>query len=158
MGGWLSRLPLTARIVNDYQLATASELLAMLLKAEIPLPAALTLTGNTLNSERLRCSVNDAARAAQQGSPASSAILEDSRLPPLWRSLFLSSGGHASELASGLSQVAEVYSYRAASRAEFLARVVPVLLVCVIGGGVTFLYANALFMPLAELWRRLGGA
>lgn len=158
MGGWLSRLPLTARIVNDYQLATASEMLAMLLKAEIPLPAALTLTGNTLNSARLRRSVNAAARAAQEGSSASSAVLEDAGLPPLWRSLFLSSGGNASELASGLGQIAEVYSYRAASRAEFLERVIPVLLMCVIGGGVTFMYANALFMPLAELWRRLGGA
>jgi type II secretory pathway component PulF len=158
IAGWLGRLPLTARIVDDYQLATASELMAMLLKAQVPLPAALTLTGDTLNSARLRRSVNDAARASREGSPVSNAILENSALPPLWRSLFLSSGGSPLELANGLGRIAEVYSYRAASRAEFLARVVPVLLVCVIGGGVTFLYANALFMPLAELWRRLGGA
>jgi hypothetical protein len=91
------------------------------------------------------------------GTPASNAILENSDLPPLWRSLFLSSGGSTAELAAGLGQVADVYSYRASSRAEFLARVVPVVLVCVIGGGITFLYANALFIPLAELWRRLGG-
>jgi type II secretory pathway component PulF len=158
MGGWLVRLPLTGDIVDDYQLATASQLLAMLLKAEIPLPAALTLMGDTLNSPRLRRGVEEAARAATAGTPASSAIMHNPDLPPLWRSLFFSSGGSAVELAARLGQVAEVYAYRASSRAEFLARVVPVVLVCVIGGGITFLYASALFMPLAELWNRLGEA
>lgn len=150
-------VPFGGRAVRSYQLSLASHLLAQLIEADVPLSAALKLAGETIGSSRIRRALDAVSQSVANGVPPAEALMQNPDVPPLWRSLFAASHGNSRVLVDGLNQVANSYGFRATSRAELVGRLLPALLVCIIGGGVTLLYTGALFVPLAQLWQRLSG-
>jgi type II secretory pathway component PulF len=151
--GWL---PVARRVLTDIHTSTASRLLAALLECEVPLPLALSLSGESLSRRRARAAVESIAEDIRKGSPPAQAFHDRPGAPPLWRELF--SREHRPEpIRTGLTYVAESLADRARGRAEFLGRIVPVMLVMVVGGATVAAYGTAVFAPLIQIWDRMGG-
>jgi general secretion pathway protein F len=157
--GWLHArlisLPLAGNVRRDMRLCGSSRLLALMLAHDVPLPMALRLAAPMAPTGRMKRALERAADDAEQGRPFAQIAAEETAYPALWRSLFATVGSQE-QLAAGFEQVAEMYGYRATSAASAAGRVWPTLLVILVGGGATFLYASAVFYPLAELWKGLG--
>ncbi|MBX3442462.1 MAG: type II secretion system F family protein [Planctomyces sp.] len=163
VGAWLVadptrllNLPGIAGIQRQLQLANASELLAVLIDSRTPLPLSLRLTASCLTSPALRAALNRVEEHLSRGGDAAAALAREATIPPVWRSLFVASGRDSQRLSEGLRSAAELYRRRAATRAAFAGRLVPTVLVSVVGGGTAFLYASSVFVPMADLWRQLG--
>jgi general secretion pathway protein F len=147
-------LPGMSRSVIGARWASFAETLAMLDGSGVPLKESLPLAA---------CSVGD-SRLAEAGQ-ALAASLEDDQLPgddspavrefpPFLRWAILHS---ESTIGRGraLEMAARVYR-QAAQRSAERSRIVAPMFVCVIlGGGVTLLYALAVFLPVVEMLRAL---
>jgi type II secretory pathway component PulF len=153
--GWITLLPGGRRIASDMSLANASRLLAILVENDIPFPTALRMTADGVRPAATATAMKQLAGQLELGVPIPSGFRSAAAIPPLWRSLVVA-GSNRAELVLGLRQSADIYDHRATNRGEALGNTLPTFLVCVIGGGVTFLYASSLFVPLSQLWNRLG--
>jgi type II secretory pathway component PulF len=154
--GWLGVLPVVRGALRDVHTGMASQLLASLLECEVPLPTALSLASEHLRPEGARRAVRVVADRVRAGTPVDVAFREARGAPVLWRALFARETSPAA-IRTGLVQVKDVLVQRARARADVLSRLVPVLLLVVIGGGTVAVYAAMLFGPLITLWSRLGG-
>jgi type II secretory pathway component PulF len=154
--GWWGSLPIARRVLNDIHTSTASRLLAALLDCEVPLPLALSLSAESLARRRARNAVEAIADDLRGGLPTPQAFHRRAGAPPLWRELFARET-HPAAIQAGLIHVADALADRARGRAEFLGRVVPVVLIILIGGLTVAAYATAVFAPLIEIWDRMGG-
>ncbi|MSR57207.1 MAG: hypothetical protein EXS05_06005 [Planctomycetaceae bacterium] len=172
-------IPGIGRIGRNFQYANFAELLALLIEHEIPLGEGLRLSADATCDTRLQQAAGSFAAAIEQGQ-VSPAPVHDSRdfplllewclwpipwliscfittppaFPPfLHWVLWQASGGAAP--ARLLRHAAGIYRRRAATYANWFKFMFPVFAALVIGGGVTIVYALALFGPLATFWRDL---
>ena len=155
--GWWDALPLVRRTLTDIHTSTASRLLAALLECEVPLPLALSLAAESLSTWRSRTGVEAIADEVRRGVPATKAFRETPGAPPLWRALFARETEPAA-IQGGLMHVSEVLAERARNRADVIGRVIPLVLLVVLGGTTVVGYAVMVFGPLLTVWSRLGGA
>ena len=156
LGLW-GGLPVVHRTLRDIHTASASHLLAALLECEVPLPLALSLASESLDSTTARRSLNNIADEIRRGITPARAFREQAGAPPLWRALFARETAPES-IRAGLLNVAEVLSERARNRADVIGGVLPIVLIIVIGGSTVVAYATMVFGPLIALWARMGGA
>jgi type II secretory pathway component PulF len=131
--------------------AQTTALLGLLLKHSVPLPRALRLTGAAARSSSLAAACGQLADGVEHGRSLRSLIDHDGRLPPLLARLF-ASGESSGRLSDALAQASLIYRRRALRRADWLQMVLPPVMVLLIGGGVTLLYALSLVIPLRVLW------
>lgn len=154
--GWWGILPGVHGTLTDIHTATASQLLAALLECDVPLPLALSLASESLESNRTRAAVQAVADDVRLGIPSTHAFRTQAGAPPLWRALFAREAEPAA-IQGGLMHVAEILSERARNRADLIGRILPLVLVVVIGGVTVFGYATIVFGPLIAIWNRVGG-
>jgi type II secretory pathway component PulF len=154
---FISSLAGGRRATRDLRLAAASRTLALLLESDVELPTALRLTSGLVLDSRTQRSMESLAGLTNDGRPLAETANELKSLPPLWRAIF-SAKCSAADTIENLDQAADLYGGRAAVRADAMMRFLPTLLVCLIGGSITALYASAVFVPLSQLWQGLGGA
>jgi type II secretory pathway component PulF len=154
--GWWGSLPIARNVLRDIHSSTATRLLAALLDCEVPLPLALSLSAESLSRRRARDAVETIADDLRSGAPTPTAFRKHTGAPPLWRELFVRETRPA-PIQTGLAHVADALADRARGRAEFLGRVVPVVLIIVIGGVTVAVYGAAVFGPLIQIWDRMGG-
>jgi len=145
------------RATRDLRLAAASRTLALLLESDVELPTALRLTSGLVLDSQTQRSMDFLAGLTNDGRPLAETANALKSLPPLWRAIFTARCS-AAETVENLYQAADLYGGRAAVRADAMMRFLPTLLVCLIGGSITALYASAVFVPLSQLWQGLGGA
>jgi type II secretory pathway component PulF len=154
--GWWGSLPIARGVLRDIHTSTASRLLAALLDCEVPLPLALSLSAESLSRRRARVGVETISDDLRAGAPTAQAFRNRRGAPPLWRELFVRET-RPGPIQTGLTHVADALADRARGRAEFLGRVVPVLLIIVIGGITVTAYGASVFGPLIEIWDKMGG-
>lgn len=147
-GAWF---PGVTGMYADLDRSQTSALLGMLLKHGIPLPRALRLTAAATRSSNLSSACSRLADGIEQGRPLRSLVEHDVRLPPLMARLF-ASGDATGHLSDALSQASLIYRRRALHRADWLRMFLPPVMVVLIGGGVTLLYALSLIIPLKTMW------
>jgi len=135
--GWL---PGMRRMLRNYQVATFSELMAMLLEHQVPLHEAVLLAAQATGGSRLKEASLQIAVALQRGEPLGPTFEAAGCLPPLlvW---LMSSGQQRDALVPALRQAADIYQQRAHHQAEAARVFVPVFLTMFLGGGVTLAYA-----------------
>jgi general secretion pathway protein F len=153
--GLVRWLPGVGGVVRNAQLARFAHLLAILAEHGVPFPEAARLSAGGTGDARLIRSVHESATIVEAGRPLDEALRAGTALPPFlrWQMVF---GAHQSRMPAALRQAAEVYQQRATLRADWIQQVLPLLLVLVVGGGATVLYALTVFVPLSSLWRSLG--
>ncbi|REJ94462.1 MAG: hypothetical protein DWQ34_08480 [Planctomycetota bacterium] len=152
--GLLRLIPGFRGVVGNARLARFAHLLSVLTEFEVPFPEALRLSAAGTGDARLILLVERAAKSAEAGQPPDRAIPEGRALPPLLRWLLLLSLAQGT-LPSTMRHAADVYEQRALTRAEWIQRLLPSVLVIVLGGGMALLYALSLFLPLQSVWRSL---
>jgi general secretion pathway protein F len=147
-------LPAMSRSVKEARWASFAETLSVLEGSRIPVEESLPLAA---------CAVGD-AHIAEAGRLLADRMVETSarsddipaakRFPPFLRWAILHSEATIGR-ARALEMAARLYR-QAAERSAERSRIVAPMFVCVIlGGGVTLLYALAVFLPVVELLRAL---
>jgi len=138
-GMFLGWLPGMRRMLRTYQVATFTDLLALLTEHQVPLPEAVVLATEATGGRRLIEAGHKAAEAIRRGEILGPQILGRKAFPPLV--VWLISRGEAQDaLPRTLRQAAEMYHQRACYQGEAARMFIPVVLTLVFGGGVTLLY------------------
>ena len=158
-GAWnvLRVFPWMRSLLNDYQTANFSELLALLLEHQVTYPSALILAAEATGDARLTRAMGQMAEAAKRGEPAGQALASIDRktLRPMLRWV-LATGQEQGSLVTALHDLADLYRKRANYQADKLQVLLPMILMIGIGGTATFFYGLALFVPIANLLSQLG--
>lgn len=153
--GPMRALPGVGGMVRDAQLARFAHLLSLMVEYRVPFPEAARLSAAATGNRRLISAMHAAADRVEAGHSLEQALSGANSVPPFLRWLMVV-GERQSGLAPSLRQAAHVYQQRAAVRAEWIQRIVPLVLVIGLGGGITFVYALTVFVPMASLWKSLG--
>lgn len=155
MSGRMHRYAWYPGIVNNFDRATFLKMLALLVRNQTSLHESLLLAGFASGNRKIVTAATRAAEQLQSGESLQTSLQSAAELP-LFLRWMLTSGEQHGRLVETLTLAADVYSSRAERQAELLRTVLPALLTIVIAGGVTLLYALALFAPILELYSKLG--
>jgi type II secretory pathway component PulF len=145
--GWM---PWTGRMLQCSRTATFLEVLALLVENQSPLPESLVLAAEASGDAPTLRSARQMAAALERGQTDGGA----SAFPPLLDWL-LQAAGRDGALLPALRHAADGYHRRARHQAELLRVFLPIVLVVVLAGGATALYALTLFAPYAAMLRAL---
>lgn len=149
-GTWL---PGMHRVNQDQQCSAFADTLANLLATGMPLESALRLSMEA-SHDPIFSRGHSASAAAMTRSAHSAEENSFAHWPPFLRwALFRSEP--LMDRAAALRLAADLYYESAQRRIARLRIGMPILLSVLIGGSVTFLYALALFVPLAHLLRTI---
>ncbi len=149
--GWL---PWLGRMFRWLRVAVFAEILALLVDNEVPLDQAVTLAADSSADPRMKAAAGRLAEAIRRGESAADVNWAGSDCPPLvcW---LMAAGQERGVLLAALRQTVEVYRRRAMRQADFARLYVPVALTVLVGGGLTFLHALAVFGPWVSLMHAL---
>lgn len=151
----LAWIPCVARISRYFQYANFTDLLALMVEQQVPLPEALRLSAAATGDERLRRSGRELAQSIESSQPVGGILARRFGFPPF---LFwvLTCGQTAGGLARLLRHAASIYRRQGVNLSHWLKIIFPIVAAVVIGGGVTVIYVLTLFGPIAQFWNDLG--
>jgi len=153
-GRWRMRMPIYGRLREDAERAGFAGTLALLLRREVPLAAALELSASSM-AGRLGASARRAAAEAGEGAQLGELLrrhdLFDSVL-----SWIVESADGSGELESALTEVSTIYMRRLERSVDRVTTLI-VPLAEVVLGVLVFLLAFSYMVPLFELQQRLLG-
>jgi len=141
----LGRVPWMGRLLRLSRTATFLEVLALLIESETPLPEAIVLAAEASGDPQTVRTARQVSIALQSGQ-----MQRAPTFPPLVNWLLLAAGRDGA-LLSALRNSASAYHSRARRQADMLRVFLPVFLTVVVAGGVTTLYALALFIPYTTI-------
>ncbi|MFO0930262.1 MAG: type II secretion system F family protein, partial [Gemmataceae bacterium] len=143
-------LPIIGTLIRSSRLATFSELLAIMVKHQIPLPEAFRLAGSASSDPLLQTAAGKVEGDLAQGQTLAQALRERRLVPELivW---MLGLGEQRGTLGATLSQIAEVYRRQADLRAGMLRSVLPSLMIIVTAGGIVGFFLLSIMLPLVKL-------
>jgi type II secretory pathway component PulF len=151
--GWL-HVPGLSRSVSKARWASFAEMLATLDKGGVPLEEGLPLAACASGDPAITESGSALAAELQHNEPVKSNRSAARRMPPFLRWAILNAQSTIGR-ARAIEMAALVYrdsADRSAERAQILA---PMIVTALLGGGITLLYALALFMPVVEMLKAL---
>ena len=154
--GFLRVFPWLGRMMTGFEAAGYADLLALLVRHDVPYPEALILAGDASADAALARSSRELAEAIRSGMPAAEALKGKSAFPPLLRWL-LTTGASQGDFVAALHSMAERYRGEARRQSDKIRVFLPVILMLVIGATTTLFYALTLFVPLTTLWKSLAG-
>ena len=135
--GWL---PGMRAMLRNFQIATFTDVLALLVEHRVPLAEAVTLAADAAGGRKLKEASGQVAEAIRRGEPLGARTPGAPALPPLL--VWLLSRGQAQDaLPAALGHAADMYHQRAFYLAEAARVFTPVFFTLVVGGTVTLLYA-----------------
>ena len=150
LGGLLRCLPGMKKIHRRLQLATFSELLAILIEQHVPLPDALILAADASGDSKLVHSANVLVGNLRNGITNANVVKSEQGLPPFifW---LLTSNQNSSTLVPALRQTGQMYRREAVRQTDRMRVWFPLAAVIIIGGGSVLFYVLVLFWPLIQL-------
>jgi type II secretory pathway component PulF len=140
--------------VRDGRLATFAEVLALLVRQQVPLDEALTLAADASGDRGLQSAAQRMAENLRRGGDVANGEEIAGLLPPLVAWL-LSAGAPTQRLSETLSLTAATYRQRAERTVRWALVYLPILLTAALGGTATLVQALAVFLPLSRLWFKL---
>lgn len=146
----LSLFPWMRSILKNARAAHFSDLLALMIDHEVPLPKALILAANASGDHALIQDAERMSASLERGAPLYETLREATSLPALLRWL-MSAGYQQGSLANALSLGAETYRRRAMGQADVLRIFLPTALLILLGATTTLVYMLTLFVPMASL-------
>ena len=152
---WFFRcMPGVSKVIADQRCASLSEVLALLVKHEVPLHEGLRLAAGASGDPKLRAAAEQTANAIEQGQVLTQDFQPAQQFPPFLR-WALTSPKETGDLARTLMLAARTYRNRAERRTKWLRTAIPMLTCVVLAGGVTLLYCLSVFGPLVQLIKDL---
>lgn len=147
-------IPGFGRIIANYQYASFSRLLGLLVEHEVGLPQGIVLAAEATGDARMRRSAHAVASAVEDGGSLSDETFDAEAFPPLLRWL-MGRGEDLGRLPQALQTAADMYRRRAGTQTEWFKLTFPVLAGVGIGGTVTLLYVLSVFVPFVDLLKAL---
>jgi type IV pilus assembly protein PilC len=140
-------LPLWGVLLRSVRMASFSDLLALLVQYEVPLPEAVSLAGRSTTDPELAHACAEVEHDLRQGESLSVALDRQPAVPAMvtW---MIAVGEPRGMLAGSLRQLSEIYHRRSALRANLLRSVLPPFLVVAVGLSVVGFCILGLFLPL----------
>ena len=134
---WMSWLPWTRRLLRHGRLSTFAEVLALLIRHEVPLRDGLALAAEASGDVALHKEAVEMSRRLESGEPIDVTFRRDSEMPPLirWQ---LATQQSPERLAESLEMISRSEKRRADQLAEWLRVQLPVILTIGIGGCSNF--------------------
>lgn len=145
-------IPGVRRITNNLQASNFAELLALMIDHGVPLPEAVTLSAESVGDARFVASASEIAETVKRGDSLAQTTDQKSAVPPYLRWL-MAAKERQGDLSTGLRAAAAMYLRRADDQSAYLRMLFPLVTAVVIGGGVTFVYALTMFLPLVDTLR-----
>ena len=143
-------LPLWGVLLRSVRMASFSELLALLIEYEVPLPEASSLAGRSTTDPGLAQACAEVEQELRQGESFSVA-LDRQRAVPAMFTWMVAVGEPRGMLTGSLRQLGEIYRRRTVLRANLLRSVLPPFLVVVVGLGVVGFFVLGFLLPLITL-------
>jgi general secretion pathway protein F len=137
------------------RMATFTEILALLVQRQVPLPEGLVLAADASGDVRLKAAARELAERYAKGEVIRRREEIPRAFPPLMGWL-LASGAGQPGLAKSLGFAAEQYRRRATDAATWTAIYLPIFVTAFVGGAVTLIQALAVFGPIINLLTALG--
>lgn len=141
--------------LRDGRIAAFAEILALLVRQQVPLHEALELAGAASGDAHLASSSKRLAIQIERGETLVASEENLKAFPPLLGWL-ISVGGSPENLAQTLAEMAQQYRHRAERATTWATVYLPIALTSVIGGSVVLLQALAIFRPICKLLFDLG--
>lgn len=147
-------IPGMSRIRANHQFAGFSSMLALMVEHGVPLNEGVLLAAEVTGDRALMDSARQMTESVSAGNGMNETGTGRSAFPPFLRWLILRSPSQES-FAKSLRLAGDMYRRRALYQAEWLKLSFPIIAGIGIGGGATFVYALALFLPLSEMLQAL---
>ena len=141
--------------LRDGRVAAFAEILALLIRQQVPLHEAIRLAGAASGDTNLERSSKALAGRLERGETLAVGDEDLKSFPPLLGWL-IAVGGEPENLAQTLSDMAQQYRERAERATSWATVYLPIAITSVVGGSVVLLQALAIFRPLCKLLFELG--
>jgi general secretion pathway protein F len=155
---WLGFTP-AGRLLNASQIATFTELLALLIDSETPLGEAVVLAAEAGGDGRLLVAARQFAKESERGvsgqALSAATVQRRNGFPPLVN--WLLTGGNQATLAESLRSTAAAYRRRAVRLDDWLRLYLPLGLTIAIGGSAVLIYALSMLGPWYQMLTRIAG-
>ncbi len=138
------------RTLQNGRIGAFAEVLALLVKQQIPMHDSVVLAAEASGDRRLAQASRQLADRLQSGQALEGSKDLVAGLPPLLGWLLMD-GGRQPDLSEILTRSAAVYRDRAARAASWTAVYLPMVLTVFVGGTATLLCMLAIFTPIARL-------
>jgi type II secretory pathway component PulF len=149
-------IPDMAKLATEQELSRFADTLAGHLEAGLPFPAAMQSAAAAWDSDARQKATLQVAAELARGQSVADLTSPMQHLPPLLRWAIWQADDSVGR-SRALRMTAELYRNSAERRTSRLRVLAPVVTCVVIGGGVTLLYALALFVPVAQMIQGLAG-
>jgi type II secretory pathway component PulF len=147
---FLYAFPVFGTLIRSARVAAFTELLAIMVEYELPLPEAFRLAGEASSEPIIGAAAQKVAYDLSQGQPLGQ-VLRGRGLVPEWVSWMTGVGEQRGTLARTLHQVADMYRRQVEIRASFLRSVLPPFLIICVAGFFVATFAFALMLPMVKL-------
>lgn len=149
--GLLRYLPGFGRLMHNAELSRLASLMAIQTEYGLPLPEALRRSGEAVASPQLRAFCLDAAQRVEQGESFGESLTHSQAVPPFLKWMLSVPSGQQG-LVFSTSQAAEVYRERTILQAEWIERMVPVIMTLGFGVLIVGLFCWAVMGSLVTVW------
>jgi len=145
----LYRVPFLGPVWRWQGLVEFSRLMGLLLNQDVPLPEALRLTGDGMQSPSLKVACLESAVQVEAGNTLLDCVRKQRAFPPSLTP-FVDFGSQSSRLSDGFEAAAEAFQQRINVDARLWEIVIPPLMLVLVGGFIGFMVIS-LFLPLISL-------
>jgi type II secretory pathway component PulF len=155
---WLQFTP-AGRLLHASQIATFTDLLALLIESETPLGEAVVLAAEAGGDRQLLVAARQFATKTERGgfgrAQLAGAADRNFGFPPLVN--WLLTGGNQTTLAESLRSTAAAYRRRAVRLDDWLQLYLPLGLTIAIGGSAVLVYALSMLGPWYQMLTHVAG-
>jgi type II secretory pathway component PulF len=151
---WLYAIPLLGTVMRSARLAAFTELLAILIDYELPLPQAFEMAGLASSDPIMAGAAREVVQDLQQGQPLGK-VMHNRHLVPDLIAWMTAVGEQRGTLGKTLHHVAELYRRQVEMRAALLRTVLPPFLIIVIAGFFACFFVFVMVVPMIKLLEAL---
>lgn len=143
-------VPVIGTLIRAARLAAFTELLAILVDHQTPLPEAFRLAGEASSDPVMASEATQIEQDLTHGKPLGQ-VLRGRGLVPEWVSWMTGLGERRGTLAESLYHVATMYRRQVEMRASLLKSVLPPFLIIGLAGTSAFIFIGVLMAPMLKL-------
>jgi type IV pilus assembly protein PilC len=143
-------VPIIGTLIRSMRLAAFTDLLAILIEHELPLPEAFQLAGAASSDPVMAAAAGQVEQDLSLGMPLGEVLRTRLLVPELiaWMTRL---GEQRGTLAKNLQQVAGIYRRQVEMRAAFLRTILPPFVIMVTAGVLVTFFVFTIIMPMYKL-------
>tara|TARA_Y100000758_G_scaffold278366_1_gene224235 strand:+ start:273 stop:1367 length:1095 start_codon:yes stop_codon:yes gene_type:complete len=146
----IRRLPWIGPILMNFHRANFTELLALMLKHDVPLSVAVPLAIDGSGDPKLSANRAEIISGIQNGVPLGEVLDKSEAMTPFLHWMIQAAEAR-SPLHATMAQATTILRRRAMFQVEWFQLAFPVLILAIVGGGTVLIYCLSLFLPVIDL-------